>query len=122
MCVNYRTFNALIIKNRNCLLFIRKIFVKLCATKYYIKFNVITTFNEISIRENNEKKNVFNQIRIVQIHYYVIRFLQCVQNVSILHQRSFVRIFKRFLHNLFKQHFNLQQQQKKTHNSRTQIF
>ena len=59
VCVNYQAFNALIIKNRNCSLFIREILVKLCATKYYIKLNVIATFNKIRIRENNEKKQCF---------------------------------------------------------------
>ena len=59
MCVNYRTFNVLIIKNRNCLLLIRKTFVKLYATKYYIKFDVIAIFNKIRIRENDKKKQRF---------------------------------------------------------------
>ena len=59
VCINYRILNVFIIKNRNCFLLIKKIFVKLCAVKYYIKLNVIAIFNEIQIRKNNKKKQRF---------------------------------------------------------------
>ena len=57
--INYRVFNILIIKNRNILLFIRKIFFKLYITKIYNKFNIIVVFNKIKIKKNNEKKIAF---------------------------------------------------------------
>ena len=76
ICVNYRAFNVLIIKNRNCSSFIRKIFVKLCAAKYYIKLDVIAAFNEIRIRENDEKKTAF-LIRYELYEYVVMLFDFC---------------------------------------------
>ena len=73
VCVNYRTLNVLIIKNRNCSLFIRKILVKLCVTKYYIKLNVIAIFNEIRIRESDKKKIAF-LIKYELYEYVVMLF------------------------------------------------
>ena len=54
--VNYQTLNIFTIKNRNILLLIKNILVKLYFVKYYNKFNIITVFNEIKIREKNKKK------------------------------------------------------------------
>jgi len=59
VCVNYKDFNVLIIKNRNTLLLIREILQKLYKTKYYNKFNIIAIFNKIRIRFNNKYKIVF---------------------------------------------------------------
>ena len=116
ICVNYKALNVLIIKNRNCFSLIKKTFDRLCATKFYIKLNVIAIFNEIRIRKDNEKKNnIFNQIRIIQIRRYVFRFLQCFRNFSIVHQRNTSRLFECFLFCLFEQRFDLQQHQKKTY-------
>ena len=76
VCVNYQTLNVLIIKNRNYSLFIRKILVKLCATKYYIKLDVIATFNEIRIHENDKKKTTF-LIKYELYEYVVMLFDFC---------------------------------------------
>ena len=59
MCVNYRIFNALIIKNRNASFLIRKILTKLCAIKIYSKFDIIVVFNEVKMKKENEKKSFF---------------------------------------------------------------
>ena len=59
VCVNYRTFNALTIKNRNCSSLIRETLTRLCVVKFYIKLNVIAIFNEIRIRKNDEHKTIF---------------------------------------------------------------
>ena len=59
ICVNYKILNVLIIKNRNSFLLIKKTFVRFCATKFYIKLNVIAIFNEIRIRKNDKKKQHF---------------------------------------------------------------
>ena len=76
MCVNYRAFNVLIIKNRNCLSFIRKILVRLYAIKYYIKLDVIAIFNKIRIRENDKKKTTF-LIKYELYKYVVMLFDLC---------------------------------------------
>ena len=59
ICVDYKTLNAFTIKNRNVFSLIKNILIKLYFVKYYNKFDIIATFNEIKIRENNEKKNDF---------------------------------------------------------------
>jgi len=59
ICVNYKDFNILIIKNRNTLLLIREILQQLYKIKYYSKFNIIAIFNKIRIYFNNKYKIVF---------------------------------------------------------------
>ena len=59
ICVDYRALNALTIRNRNTLSLIRNTLVKLCMTKWYIKFDIIIAFNEIRIKEGHEEKIVF---------------------------------------------------------------
>ena len=56
MCMNYRTFNTLTIKNKNVSSFIRKTLTRLCSMKYFNKFDIIVVFNEIRVRKNDEKK------------------------------------------------------------------
>ena len=51
ICIDYRTLNALIIKNRNISSLIREIIIKLYAIKMFIKFDIIVAFNEIRIKE-----------------------------------------------------------------------
>ena len=47
--VDYWALNALIISNRNVLLFIKEILVKLYVARIYSKFNIIAIFNKIRI-------------------------------------------------------------------------
>ena len=54
ICHNYRGLNAVTIKNRYLLSFIRKTLNALCGAKYYIKLNVIITFNRIRVAEGHE--------------------------------------------------------------------
>ena len=59
ICVNYKIFNVLIIKNRNVFLLINDILTKLCNVKIYYKFDIIVVFNKIKMRSKNEKKKRF---------------------------------------------------------------
>ena len=72
VCVNYRTLNALTLKNRNCPSMIKKILARLCATKFYTKLNVITIFNEIRIRKNDEHKTAF--LTRYDLYEYIVMF------------------------------------------------
>ena len=76
VCVNYRALNALIIKDRNCFSLIKKTLDRLCATKFYIKLDVIAIFNEIRIRESDEKKTAF-LIKYELYEYVVMPFDFC---------------------------------------------
>ncbi len=59
VCVDYRDFNALTIKNCNILLLIREILQQLYKIKYYSKFDIIVVFNKIQIRFDNKYKIIF---------------------------------------------------------------
>ena len=92
--VNYKILNVLIIKNRNCFLLIKKTFNRLCATKFYIKLNVITIFNEIRIRKNNEKKTTF--LIKYELYEYVVMFFDFC-NVFETFQSYINEIFRDYL-------------------------
>ena len=76
VCIDYRSLNALIIKDRNCPSLIRETLARLCAAKYYIKLDVIAAFNEIRIREGDEEKTAF-LTRYGLYEYVVMPFGLC---------------------------------------------
>ena len=76
ICVNYRIFNNITIKNRNVLLLLRNIFARLCQIKIYSKFDIIVVFNEVCIKFEHEKKIVFI-IRYEFFEYVVMFFDLC---------------------------------------------
>ena len=49
VCVDYRALNALIISNKNVLLFIKETLIILYVARIYSKFDIIAIFNEIRI-------------------------------------------------------------------------
>jgi len=59
VCVNYKDFNALTIKNCNILLLIKETLQRLYKIKYYNKFNIIVIFNKIRIYLYNKYKTIF---------------------------------------------------------------
>ena len=71
--IDYRALNALIIKNYNALSLIRETLVKLYIIKIYSKFNIITIFNKIRIKEGDKEKIIF-LIRYGLFEYIVISF------------------------------------------------
>ena len=75
MCVNYKTLNKFIIKNRNAFFLIKNILVKLCFVKYYNKFDIIIVFNEIRILQNNKKTTFFTKYDFFE--YVVMLFELC---------------------------------------------
>ena len=94
VCINYKSLNALIIKNRNCFFLIKKTLTRLCAVKYYIKFDVIAIFNEIRIRKNDKKKTTF-LIKYDLYEYVVMLFDFC--NVFETFQLYINDVFKKYL-------------------------
>ena len=63
VCIDYRALNTLTIKNRNAPLLIKEILSRLYKIKYYSKFDVIATFNEIKIKKGNKKNRLSNKVR-----------------------------------------------------------
>jgi len=59
ICVNYKVLNAVIVKNRNALLIIKEILVRLSKVRYYLVVNIIAAFNCIYIKEGDEHKIAF---------------------------------------------------------------
>ena len=74
--IDYRSLNALTVKNRNTLPLIRETLARLYIVKIYMKFNIIAVFNEIRIKAGEEEKTVF-LIRYSLFEYMVIPFGLC---------------------------------------------
>ena len=94
--INYKTLNVLIIKNRNCFLLIKKTFNRFCATKFYIKLNVIAIFNEIRIRKNDEKKTTF--LIKYELYEYVVMFFDFC---------NVFEIFQSYINETFRDYLNI---------------
>ena len=94
ICVNYRVFNNVIIKNRNVLLLFCDIFVRLCQVKIYNKFDIIVVFNVIRMKLKHEKKIVFI-IRYEFFEYVVMSFNLC--NVFETFQIFINKMFQKYL-------------------------
>ena len=71
--MNYKTLNALTIKNRNTLLFIKKTLARLSSTKIYSKFDIIIAFNEVKIKKSDKHKIAFFT-RYKLFEYMIILF------------------------------------------------
>ena len=95
VCVNYRSLNALIIKNKNVSSLIRDTLTRLCFAKIYIKFDIIVVFNEIKVREDDQDKIVFI-IRYELFEYVVMSFEFC----------NVLEIFQFFINEIFREYFD----------------
>jgi hypothetical protein len=54
LCVDYRELNAIIVKNRYSFSFINETFDRIIDVKYFIKLDIITTYNKLRIKKKNE--------------------------------------------------------------------
>ena len=93
--INYRALNAFIILNKNILLLIKKILANLYATRIYNKFDIITIFNEIRIK-NNYKKKIF--LIKYDLYKYIIIFFKLYNALA---------IFQIFINNVLKKYLNI---------------
>ncbi len=59
ICQDYRSLNAVTIKNRYPLPLIRETLDSLCSAKFYTKLDVIAAFNKLRIAEGHEWKTAF---------------------------------------------------------------
>ena len=103
VCVNYKAFNVFIIKNRNNFSLIKKTLICLCVVKFYIKLDVIVTFNKIRIASNDEKKTIF-LIKYKLFEYVVMLFKLC--NVFEIFQLYINEIFKKYLNDFVNVYLN----------------
>ena len=76
---------------------------RLCAVKWYNKFDIIATFNEIRMRKNDENKTTFF-IRYDLFEYVVMSFDLC--NVSNTFQFFINVILKKYLNDFCSDYLN----------------
>ena len=95
ICVDYKTLNAIIIKNYNVLFLIRETLTQLYLTKIYNKFDIIVVFNKIRMKKSNEHKIAF-LTRYKLFKYVIMLFELC--NTS--------NTFQIFINSTFKKYLN----------------
>lgn len=76
LCVDYRALNALTIPNRNAPPLIKETLANLCAARIYSKFDIISAFNEIRVKDGHEEKTAF-LTRYGLYEYMVMPFGLC---------------------------------------------
>jgi hypothetical protein len=54
LCIDYRELNAIIVKNRYFFSFINETFDRIVDIKYFIKLDIIATYNKLRIKKKNE--------------------------------------------------------------------
>ena len=73
LCVNYKNFNAITLKNKFFLFFIEKTFDRFVDAKHFTKFNFKNVYHKIRIKIKNKWKIVF-QTRYEFFEYVVMLF------------------------------------------------
>ncbi len=73
LCVDYRELNAIIVKNRYSLSFINETLNHIVYVKYFIKLDIIATYNKLRIKKKNEWKIAFHT-RYDMYEYRIISF------------------------------------------------
>ena len=69
----YRTFNAIIIKNRYSLFLIQETLSRIYKIRIYIIFNIIVIFNKLRIIEKEKRKTGF-KTRYDLYKFFIINF------------------------------------------------
>ncbi len=73
LCVNYKKFNAITIKNRYSIFLMNQLLNRLNDVKRFTKLSIQTTYNFIRIKKKDEWKTTF-QCRYKQFEYRVMFF------------------------------------------------
>jgi hypothetical protein len=83
-CVDYQDLNAITIKNRYSLSLIIEILNRLSRTKMFIKLNIISAFNRLRIKKEDEKLITF-KIRFDLFELLILFFKLCNDSVFFQH-------------------------------------
>ena len=94
-CVNYKTFNAITVKNRYLLFLIQETLNRLTRTKYFTKLNIVIAFNKIRMAENEKWKTAF------RIKYGLFEFLP--MNFGLCGAPS---AFQNYINDILHEHLN----------------
>ncbi len=94
-CVNYRDLNAITVKNRYSLSLISETLNRLSRAKIFTKLNIISAFNRLRIKEEDEALIIF-RTRFELFKYLVMLFDLCNESVS----------FQKYINNTLREHLN----------------
>ena len=73
LCVNYKKFNSVTVKNRHFLFFIIETFDRLNDVKRYIKFDLKNVYHRLRIKRDDEWKTMF-RTRYEHFEYQILSF------------------------------------------------
>ncbi len=94
-CVNYQDLNAITVKNQYSLSLISEMLNHLSQVKIFIKLNIISAFNRLWIKKENEALIIFcTQFELFK--YLVMFFNLCNESVS----------FQKYINNTLCEHLN----------------
>ena len=94
-CINYQDLNTITIKNQYSLSLISKTLNHLNWAIFFIKLNIISAFNQIWIKEENEALIVF-RTWFKLFEYLVMLFNLCNESV----------LFQKYINNTLHEHLN----------------
>ncbi len=94
-CMNYQNLNAITIKNQYSLSLISETLNHLSQAKIFIKLNIISAFNQLWIKEENEAFIIFC-IQFELFKYLVMFFNLCNESIS----------FQKYINNILHEHLN----------------
>jgi len=94
-CVNYRDLNVITVKNRYSLSLISETLNRLSWAKIFIKLNIISAFNQLWIKEENEALIVFHTW-FELFKYLIMLFNLCNESV----------LFQKYINNTLCEHLN----------------
>ncbi len=94
-CMNYWDLNAITVKNRYSLSLISEMLNHLSWAKIFIKLNIISAFNWLQIKEEDEAFIIFHT-QFELFKYLVMLFDLCNKSV----------LFQKYINNTFYKHLN----------------
>ncbi len=94
-CVNYQDLNIIIIKNWYSLSLISETLNHLSRAKIFIKLNIISAFNWLQIKEENEAFIIFHT-QFELFKYLIMFFDLCNESV----------LFQKYINNTFHEHLD----------------
>ena len=94
-CINYQDLNVITVKNQYSLSLISETLNRLSWVKIFIKLNIISAFNRLWIKEEDEALIVFHT-RFKLFEYLVMLFNLCNEFIS----------FQKYINNILHEHLN----------------
>ena len=102
LCVDYKTFNAITVKNKYPLFLIQEILNRLVAIKYFTILNIVVVFNKIKMIEFFFGKPFSAPVMVFRIFGYEFRLVRSSIVFPKLYQRYFSRTFKHILFGIYR--------------------